>query len=64
MSMNWKPLNVMIDVKMYNQVDEISQRTGLSKAQITRFALKHYIKTTRHSTDDTTPNLDDLVFDE
>jgi metal-responsive CopG/Arc/MetJ family transcriptional regulator len=64
MSINWKPLNVLVDVKLYNQVDEISKTTGLSKAQITRFALRNYIKSTRHTTDDATPNVDDLIFDE
>ena len=64
MSINWKPLNVLVDVKLYNQINEISSSTGLSKAQITRFALRNYIKSTKHSTDDVIPNVDDLVFDE
>lgn len=64
MSTNWKPLNVMVDVKLYNQVEEISKRTGLSKAQITRFALRNYIKSTRNSTDDVAPSVEELTFDE
>ena len=64
MSTNWKPLNVMVDVKLYNQVEEISKRTGLSKAQITRFALRNYIKSTKHSADDVVPSVEDLTFEE
>jgi len=63
MSENWRPLNIQVNSVLYAQVNDMSKRTGLSKAQIVRFALQKFVKEKR-LTGEVSSDLDEFIFDE